>query len=72
MTLSRLSASPYSIISSARTPDRHVPALIRPSGKHRVLATLLAELQRWTWVVQVAGITPERARRPEHQALGCG
>jgi hypothetical protein len=33
---------------------------------------MLAELERWTWVVQVAGITPERARRPEHQAWGCG
>jgi hypothetical protein len=46
--------------------------LDQATGKHRVLATLLAQLERWTWVVQVAGITPERARRPEHQALGCG
>src|SRR4029450_11608832 len=58
LTLSRLSASPYSLISSARTP-----ALIKPSVKHPVFRPMLAEFERWTWLVQVADITPERARQ---------
>jgi hypothetical protein len=33
---------------------------------------MLAKFERWNWVVQVAGITPERARRPAHQGWGCG
>ena len=43
---SRPSASPYSLISSARTSDRQIPALIRPSVKYPIFATMLAELER--------------------------